>query len=150
MKHFCSLKNRQILYFERMCLSFSMAVARVRYWGIHGSLINSAQHILERVRCTPTIYFPYCYVKYIPGNLSPELPPYIRPANAETISTLISHPFKEKAKIKIIRNKIKSNQNQNIRRSSLWSSLQVFIFMLNTFTTHTTFTISNLTYHGIL
>ena len=73
MKHVCSLKIARYLYFERVCLSFSMAVIRVGYSGIIGNHINSAQHILLRVYCTPIKYFPYCYVKYIIENLSPKL-----------------------------------------------------------------------------
>ena len=76
-----------------------MAVARVRYSGIIGILINSAQHILERVRCTPITYFPYCYVKYIIENLSPELVPYIELANVEPFQPQYPTLLKEKAKI---------------------------------------------------
>ena len=72
MKHVVKLKS-QILYFARLSLALSMAVVRMGYSGIIGIHINSAQHILFRVKYTPIKYFPYCYVKYIIENLSTRL-----------------------------------------------------------------------------
>ena len=125
MKHLCSFEKSPDTVFRK---SVSFLFNGCCKSGIFGNpwfphQLSPTYFCLERVQtCIPTIYFPYCYVKYIIGTLSPELPPYIRPANAKTISTLISHPFKEKAKIKLYKIKMK------IKSKSKYTKVQPLIF----------------------